>query len=1429
MTEKSSDPSQTDPLTFSIPRDMNDIFPASDAHKTQWKTLLEGLKSEDETVQLQCLMELCNNFVWMTEDTVQDFRADLFLPILVQMLREGHDPNMMLYVCRAFSHLLEALPIAVGFLVRYGAVPVLCEKLMSIEYIDLAEQVIISLLKISEHPTGGIHILNAGGVNALLSFIDFFALDIQIKAMNAVANTLAIISKEGYSMVKDAVAMLNNLLQHNELQISEKACLSLYRIVKALSASTKELDCVLENGVPLNLLKVISIQLNAHDTQTAGKMIDISMKTLTLICKAYPSVVGTLMENQLIPILKRLMSLELEKEIRQKDLSQSVYTLISWIDTLLPVQIEESEEEKVVIHKQSPQELQNVYENNQRLYDLGSSLLLDLVSIGGSRSSNEMRRKCLTVILKMIVASSPEILTDILRELSFSSFIANQLTSRDMDFIWLSIHIIEDLMMKLPDIFRTFFVREGVVDALKSGIVSELENEDPQTISLLKRVKSFKDTYFNESQGVYHEALEEMNRISEAFVKSLNENSDTWKEHLRTIAHHLCEGTSSYEFMKSQIAKHLLSFFVHEDKTKPIEERRQRRHEKVSHFIEVFHELEKKGEFSAWIILVKVLEEAVGKLENMDVHMDSFEVSIRNLKYLIRPLRCKLVPKDSTDIKYEMEMHIEPLATIQKVSEYVETMIQKLRNREIRIETQVEEGIEGENMKQTDEEEEHNEEEERLNDEEEEHNEEEDIAMDDIDIHGNDEPMDRDDMDSLREGMEYEEDSESSSEEDSEDMDEDEYGSDYSEDEEFVDFAEMHDEEEGEEPIELSQSPNGTISQKNEPLKKNDDALCVQLFYQGKPLDENMTIYHFIRENPTTQTTALHSIWGQVYVFEYKLVDPKDLEAPLKPIDLQKMDEPFKTAFDYYVEKVHEQEDSSMTLDPKESSVSPVSVPLTQDDSFIANPELRTYLNLIEILSILHDSEHLKHNDMLYYNSKISSKINRQLLDPFSVCSGTLPSWMQSILIRYRFLFSMDLRSRFFRTTSFGMSRALFSIKDILSDAMDIRFGRLTRKKVRVYRDNIFNSSFSVFQLVRKSPTVLEVEYFDEVATGLGPTLEFYTLLSLDYQRKSLNMWVDQKSSEEYVFNSGGLFPTPTSSKDDNQCVKYFENFGSFVAKAIMDQRLLDIHFSLPMIKYLLGEPLLIEDMRSVYPEIMVTLEEFQQLINKKKEYEKRGESGNLSELLYKGGRVEDLYLTFTLPGYPDIELEENGTQKWVSMDNLESYVNLVIRHLFYDGVKDAMEAMIRGFNHIFDVDYLKYFKASEINTLIGGLKEQDSAWNVENLKDSTKCEHGYTMDSPVMQYMFEIMHEFTIPERRKFLQFLTGSPRLPPGGFQSLNPKLTFVKKDPDHGNNPDDYLPSVNTCFLYIKLPEYSTKEVTKKQLMQAIEHGQQGFSMS
>lgn len=65
--------------------------------------------------------------------------------------------------------------------------------------------------------------------------------------------------------------------------------------------------------------------------------------------------------------------------------------------------------------------------------------------------------------------------------------------------------------------------------------------------------------------------------------------------------------------------------------------------------------------------------------------------------------------------------------------------------------------------------------------------------------------------------------------------------------------------------------------------------------------------------------------------------------------------------------------------------------------------------------------------------------------------------------------------------------------------------------------------------------------------------------------------------------------------------------------------------------------------------------------------------------------------------------------------------------------------------------------------------------------------------------------------------------------GFRGLNPPLTVVRKPHEAPLSADDYLPSVMTCVNYLKLPEYSTKEVMREKLRVAMKEGVGSFHLS
>lgn len=365
--------------------------------------------------------------------------------------------------------------------------------------------------------------------------------------------------------------------------------------------------------------------------------------------------------------------------------------------------------------------------------------------------------------------------------------------------------------------------------------------------------------------------------------------------------------------------------------------------------------------------------------------------------------------------------------------------------------------------------------------------------------------------------------------------------------------------------------------------------------------------------------------------------------------------------------------------------------------------------------------------------------------------------------------------------------------------------------------------------------------------------------MSRELQKKDLDLWwsdsdkgntsdatnMDTSNDEprtpkevEYVFCSGGLFPSPIgpTSSTYQRKVELFKFLGSFIAKALLDNRLLDLPLSSAFIKWMLGQELGFEDFALIAPSQAKSLEKLRQVVFEKRAIERDlaltpdERTQRIQGLKVDGVPIEQLYLDFTLPGHPDWELKANGANISVNITNVEEYVNLVLRHLLVVGVQSQFRAFTEGFNQVFPLDNMQYFTVPEIETLIcGDVSGSEADWSFDSLMDVIKADHGYSLDSQSVRFLAQIMSELTPPEKRKFLQFLTGSPLLPISGFKGLNPRFTIVKKHHDFPLSPNDYLPSVMSCTNYLKLPDYTSKEIMKQKLLYAILEGQSSFHLS
>lgn len=218
-----------------------------------------------------------------------------------------------------------------------------------------------------------------------------------------------------------------------------------------------------------------------------------------------------------------------------------------------------------------------------------------------------------------------------------------------------------------------------------------------------------------------------------------------------------------------------------------------------------------------------------------------------------------------------------------------------------------------------------------------------------------------------------------------------------------------------------------------------------------------------------------------------------------------------------------------------------------------------------------------------FVNRKVAAKMNRQLEEPLIVASSCLPRWTYWLMLKVPFLFPFETRYLFIQSTSFGYSRLIArwqsmqmrnnQQRDDHHHSQQPVLGRMERQKVRIMRSQMLESAIKILDLFGSSQSVLEIEYNGEEGTGLGPTLEFYAATSREFCKKSLNMWRDDDTNaeEEYVIAKHGLFPKPLAKSGSTKIINLFKTLGQFMAKAMLDFRIIDLPFSAAFFKVAIG------------------------------------------------------------------------------------------------------------------------------------------------------------------------------------------------------------------------------------------------------------------
>ncbi|XP_041970110.1 E3 ubiquitin-protein ligase Su(dx) isoform X2 [Aricia agestis] len=259
----------------------------------------------------------------------------------------------------------------------------------------------------------------------------------------------------------------------------------------------------------------------------------------------------------------------------------------------------------------------------------------------------------------------------------------------------------------------------------------------------------------------------------------------------------------------------------------------------------------------------------------------------------------------------------------------------------------------------------------------------------------------------------------------------------------------------------------------------------------------------------------------------------------------------------------------------------------------------------------------------------------------------------------------------------------------------------------------------------------------------------------------------------------------------------YFKFIGRFIAMALYHGRFIYSGFTMPFYKRMLNKKLTTKDIESIDPEFYNSLVWIR--------------DNNIDECDFEMWFSVDFEVLGQVIHH---ELKPAGDKERVTESNKEQYIQLVTQWRMTRGIEEQTNSFLDGFNEVVPLEWLKYFDERELELMLCGMQEVD----VEDWQRNTIYRH-YTRTSKQVAWFWQFVRQMDNEKRARLLQFVTGTCRVPVGGFAELmgsnGPQRFCIEKV-----GKDTWLPRSHTCFNRLDLPPYKSYEQLCEKLNFAIE---------
>ncbi|KAG4071931.1 hypothetical protein HA402_006092 [Bradysia odoriphaga] len=261
--------------------------------------------------------------------------------------------------------------------------------------------------------------------------------------------------------------------------------------------------------------------------------------------------------------------------------------------------------------------------------------------------------------------------------------------------------------------------------------------------------------------------------------------------------------------------------------------------------------------------------------------------------------------------------------------------------------------------------------------------------------------------------------------------------------------------------------------------------------------------------------------------------------------------------------------------------------------------------------------------------------------------------------------------------------------------------------------------------------------------------------------------------------------------------LQYFKFIGRFIAMALYHGRFIYSGFTMPFYKRMLNKKLTTKDIETIDPEF------YNSLIWVK--------DNNIDECGLELWFSVDFEVLGQIIHH---ELKDDGDKERVTEENKEEYIGLMTEWRMSRGIEQQTKTFLEGFNEVVPLEWLKYFDERELELMLCGMQEID----VDDWQRNTIYRH-YNRNSKQIVWFWQFVRETDNEKRARLLQFVTGTCRVPVGGFAELmgsnGPQRYCIEKV-----GKDTWLPRSHTCFNRLDLPPYKSYDQLVEKLNYAIE---------